>query len=244
MVRLLPAIDLLDGMVVRLKKGDYGQKTVYSDDPASFARKWSDSGADAIHLVDLDGAKAGRPVNKDAIRAIVREADIPVEIGGGIRTVQTVEEYFDLGVYQVILGTAAFENPDLVLAAADLYPDRILVGMDVKDGKPATKGWLETVDNDPVELAEKFAAMGAAGIIYTDISRDGALVGANVEGLKTFASAVDIPVTASGGVTDIRDVKAIAALEQFGVTGMIIGKAIYEGTLSLEEAVALVKSLR
>lgn len=244
MVRLLPAIDLLDGMVVRLKKGDYGQKTVYSDDPASFARKWSDSGADAIHLVDLDGAKAGRPVNKDAIRAIVREADIPVEIGGGIRTVQTVTEYLDLGVYQVILGTAAFENPDLVLAAADLYPDRILVGMDVKDGKPATKGWLETVDNDPVELAEKFAAMGAAGIIYTDISRDGALVGANVEGLKTFASAVDIPVTASGGVTDIRDVKAIAALENCGVTGMIIGKAIYEGTLSLDEAVALVKSLR
>ena len=244
MVRLLPAIDLLDGMVVRLKKGDYGQKTVYSDDPASFARKWSDSGADAIHLVDLDGAKVGRPVNKDAIRAIVREADIPVEIGGGIRTVQTVTEYLDLGVYQVILGTAAFENPDLVLAAADLYPDRILVGMYVKDGKPATKGWLETVEDDPVLLTEKFAAMGAAGIIYTDISRDGALVGANVEGLKTFASAVDIPVTASGGVTDIRDVKAIAELEKFGVTGMIIGKAIYEGTLSLDEAVAIVKSLR
>jgi phosphoribosylformimino-5-aminoimidazole carboxamide ribotide isomerase len=244
MVRLLPAIDLLDGMVVRLKKGDYGQKTVYSDDPASFARKWSDSGADAIHLVDLDGAKAGRPVNKDAIRAIVRSADIPVEIGGGIRTIQTVTEYFDLGIYQVILGTSAFENPDLVLACADLYPDRILVGMDVKDGKPATKGWLETVDDDPVLLAEKFTAMGAAGIIFTDISRDGALVGANIEGLKAFASAVDIPVTASGGVTDIRDVKAIAELEKYGVTGMIIGKAIYEGTLSLEEAVAIVKSMR
>ncbi len=241
MVRLLPAIDLLDGMAVRLKKGDYGQKTVYSNDPASFARKWSDSGADAIHLVDLDGAKAGRPVNKDAIRAIVREADIPVEIGGGIRTVQTVTEYLDLGVYQVILGTAAIENPDLVLAAADLYPDRILVGIDVKDGKPATKGWLETSDADPVELAEKFAAMGAAGIIYTDISRDGALAGANIEGLKAFASAVDIPVTASGGVTDIRDVKAIAELEEFGVTGMIIGKAIYEGTLSLDEAVSIIK---
>jgi phosphoribosylformimino-5-aminoimidazole carboxamide ribotide isomerase len=244
MIRLLPAIDLLDGMVVRLKKGDYGQKTVYSDDPASFARKWSDSGADAIHLVDLDGAKAGRPVNKDAIRAIVRSADIPVEIGGGIRSVQTITEYLDLGVYQVILGTSAIEQPDLVLAAADLYPDRILVGIDVKDGKPATKGWLETSEDDPVELAGKFAAMGAAGIIYTDISRDGALVGANIEGLKAFASAVDIPVTASGGVTDANDVRAIAQLAPFGVTGMIIGKALYEGNLSLEEAVSIVRNLR
>ena len=244
MIRLLPAIDLLDGMVVRLKKGDYGQKTVYSDDPASFARKWSDSGADAIHLVDLDGAKAGKPVNKDAIRAIVRSADIPVEIGGGIRSVQTITEYLDLGIYQVILGTAAIEQPDLVLAAADLYPDRILVGIDVKDGKPATKGWLETSEDDPVELAGKFAAMGAAGIIYTDISRDGALVGANIEGLKAFASAVDIPVTASGGVTDANDVRAIAQLAPFGVTGMIIGKALYEGNLSIEEAVSIVRNLR
>lgn len=242
MIRILPAIDLLDGKVVRLKKGDYNQVTVYSDNPAEFARKWSDSGADGIHLVDLDGAKVGKPVNRDAIRAIVREADIPVEIGGGIRSVQTVTEYLDLGVYQVILGTAAIENPDLVLAAADIYPDRILVGIDVKDGKPATKGWLETAELDPVELADKFASMGAAGIIYTDISRDGALAGANVEGLKNFASAVDIPVTASGGVTDIRDVESIAKLERFGVTGMIIGKAIYEGTLSLDEAVAFMKN--
>ncbi|MBI4666299.1 MAG: 1-(5-phosphoribosyl)-5-[(5-phosphoribosylamino)methylideneamino]imidazole-4-carboxamide isomerase [Nitrospinae bacterium] len=236
-MRILPAIDLMDGKVVRLTKGDFARKTVYSDNPAQFAKKWADTGADALHLVDLDGAKAGHPVNREAIKAIIDAIDIPVEIGGGIRSVETVTEYLDLGISQVILGTAAIENPELVLAAADLYPDRILVGIDVKDGKPATKGWLETAPLDPVELTEKFAAMGAAGVIYTDISRDGAMAGANIEGLKRFAGAVDIPVTASGGVTNMDDVKAILELAPFGVSAMIIGKAIYEGTLDLHEAV-------
>ncbi|MBI5815535.1 MAG: 1-(5-phosphoribosyl)-5-[(5-phosphoribosylamino)methylideneamino]imidazole-4-carboxamide isomerase [Nitrospinae bacterium] len=238
-MRILPAIDLMDGKVVRLTKGDFRKKKVYSDNPAEFALKWADMGAEGLHLVDLDGAKAGKPVNKAAIRAIVDAAGIPVEIGGGIRSVQAVTEYLDLGVSQVILGTAAIENPDLALAAADAHPDRILVGIDVKNGKPATKGWLETVDADPVALAERFAAMGVSGIIYTDISRDGMLEGPNLEGLKIFASAVDIPVTASGGVTTIEDVHSIKKLEKFGVSAMIIGKAIYEETLDLTEAIAI-----
>jgi len=238
---ILPAIDLMGGKVVRLRKGAFEDKVVYSDNPSDMAAQFAEMGAEGLHLVDLDGAKEGKPVNKAQIKAIVDEAGVPVEIGGGVRSVQTVSEYLDLGVSQVILGTAAIENPDFVLAAADLFPDRILVGIDVKDGRPATRGWLETVDDDPVTLAERFAAMGAAGIIYTDISRDGMLEGANVEGLKAFAQAVDLPVTASGGVTTIDDVRAIMGLESYGVTSMIIGKAIYDKTLDLAEALALAK---
>ncbi len=237
-MRILPAIDLLDGKCVRLRRGDYNDVTVYSDDPAAMAADWVNMGAEGLHLVDLDGAKAGRPVNRDAIKAIADRVEVPVEIGGGIRSVQTVSDYLDLGVSQVILGTAAIENPDLVLAAADLFPDRILVGIDVKDGKPATKGWLETSDLDPVELAEKFADMGASGIIYTDISRDGMLEGANIEGLRSFAESISLPVTASGGVTSLDDVKAIAELEKSGVDSMIIGKALYDGALELKDAIA------
>ncbi len=241
-MRLLPAIDLMGGEVVRLRKGVFEDKEVYSDDPAAIARKWVDLGADGIHVVDLDGAKSGKPVNKKAIRAIVDAAQAPVELGGGVRSVQTVSEYLDLGVSQVILGTAAILDPGLALAAADLYPDRILVGIDVKDGKPATKGWTETVDQDPVALAERFASMGVSGIIYTDISRDGMLAGANIEGLKAFAQSVDLPVIASGGVTSLADVKAITDLEPTGVEAMIIGKSLYDGALDLAEAVSYLKA--
>ncbi|VAX20193.1 Phosphoribosylformimino-5-aminoimidazole carboxamide ribotide isomerase [hydrothermal vent metagenome] len=235
-MKILPAIDLLDGKCVRLRKGNYDDVTVYSDDPAQMARKWVDLGAEALHLVDLDGAKAGKPVNREAIKAITKAAQVPVELGGGVRSVKTVGDYLDLGVSQVILGTAAIKTPDLVLSASDLFPDRILIGIDVKDGKPAIGGWLKTSSDDPVELAEKFAAMGAAGIIYTDISRDGMLEGANIEGLKQFAQKVDLPVTASGGVTSVDDVKAISKLLQYGVTSMIIGKALYDGALDLQDA--------
>ncbi len=238
---ILPAIDIMDGHVVRLVRGEFDQKVVYSEDPAGMAKKWADMGAGTLHLVDLDGAKVGEPVNREAIRAITGSCDIPVEVGGGIRTIETIEKYFDLGVSQVVLGTAALERPDFVLEAADLYPDRILVGIDVKDGKPATRGWLETVDEDPVALTNRFAAMGATGVIYTDISRDGALKGPNLEGLKSFAEAVDIPVTASGGVTTVADVKAIAQLESSGVNSMIIGKALYDGAIDLAEALEALK---
>ena len=165
-----------------------------------------------------------------------------MEVGGGIRTIDTIQEYFDLGASQIVLGTAAIKNPDFVLSAADLFPDRIFVGIDVKDGKPATRGWLDTVDADPITLARKFATMGAGGIVYTDISRDGMLQGANIEGLKEFAEAIDIPVTASGGVTTIDDIKAIAGLQQYGVLAVIVGKAIYDGTIDLAEAIELVQT--
>ena len=240
-MRILPAIDLMDGKVVRLRRGAFEEKVIYSDNPAEMAMKWADMGAEGLHLVDLDGAREGRPVNKSSIRDIVDSAGIPVEIGGGVRSVQTVSEYLDLGASHVILGTAAIENPDFALAAADLYPERILVGIDVKDGCPATRGWVETVDQDPVALAERFASMGVTGIVYTDISRDGMLSGANVEGLKSFAEAIDLPVTASGGVTTIEDVRAILELEPYGVESIIIGKAIYDETLDLAEALRLAR---
>lgn len=235
-MRILPAIDLLDGKCVRLRKGNYDDVTVYSDDPAEMARKWVDLGAEGLHIVDLDGAKAGKPVNREAIKAITKSAQVPVELGGGVRSVETVSDYLDLGVSQVILGTAAIKTPDLVLASADLFPDRILVGIDVKDGKPAISGWLDTSSDDPVKLAEKFAVMGAVGIIYTDISRDGMLQGANIDGLKQFSQKIDLPVTASGGVTSVEDVKAIIGLARYGVTSMIIGKALYDGELDLKDA--------
>ncbi|MBF0169699.1 MAG: 1-(5-phosphoribosyl)-5-[(5-phosphoribosylamino)methylideneamino]imidazole-4-carboxamide isomerase [Nitrospinae bacterium] len=240
-MRILPAIDLMDGKVVRLRKGDYAAKTVYADDPAEVARRFAAAGAEIIHLVDLDGAKAGYPVNTDAIRAISDAAQIPVEVGGGIRDVETIGAYLDLGATQVVLGTAAIERPDFVLAAADLYPDRIWVGLDCKDGKPATKGWLATVDLDPVELAERYAAMGAAGIVYTDIATDGMMAGPNLAGLADFARRVSLPVTASGGVSSVADIQAIVALGVPNITGAIIGRALYDGAVDLAEAIARAK---
>jgi phosphoribosylformimino-5-aminoimidazole carboxamide ribotide isomerase len=238
MMKILPAIDLMEGKVVRLRKGDYADKTVFSDNPAAVARTFADAGAEMIHLVDLDGAKAGRPINIDAIRAISDAAQLPIEVGGGIRSIETIAAYLDLGATQVVLGTVAIENPDFVLAAADLFPDRIWVGLDCKDGKPATKGWVETVDVDPIELAERYAAMGAAGIVYTDIAKDGMMEGPNLAGLKAFAEGVSLPVIASGGVSSVADVAAIAGLGVANIAGAIVGRAIYDGAIDLKEAIA------
>ncbi|VAX16611.1 Phosphoribosylformimino-5-aminoimidazole carboxamide ribotide isomerase [hydrothermal vent metagenome] len=239
---ILPAIDLMGGAVVRLRKGEFNDKTVYSGDPGAFAKKWADMGAEGIHIVDLDGARAGKPVNREAIRAITKMVNVPVEIGGGIRSLETAREYFDLGVSSVILGTSAIKNPDLVLEVAGIYPGRVLVGIDVKANKPAIDGWEKTVDADPVVLAAKFADMGAAGIIYTDISRDGMLEGPNIDGLKAFAEATSLPVTASGGVTTVDDVRDISKLKEHGVTSMIIGKALYDGAIDLEDALLALKN--
>jgi phosphoribosylformimino-5-aminoimidazole carboxamide ribotide isomerase len=238
MMKILPAIDLMEGKVVRLRKGDYADKTVFSDNPAAVARTFADAGAEMIHLVDLDGAKAGRPINIDAIRAISDAAQLPIEVGGGIRSIETIAAYLDLGATQVVLGTVAIENPDFVLAAADLFPDRIWVGLDCKDGKPATKGWVETVDVDPIELAERYAAMGAAGIVYTDIAKDGMMEGPNLAGLKAFAEGVSLPVIASGGVSSVADVAAIVGLGVANIAGAIVGRAIYDGAIDLKEAIA------
>jgi phosphoribosylformimino-5-aminoimidazole carboxamide ribotide isomerase len=237
---ILPAIDLLGGKCVRLRQGDYDDVVEYSSDPVEVAWRWADEGAQAIHIVDLDGARSGMRMNNDVIAQIAKELKIPIQVGGGVRTAEAAAEYLDLGVERVIFGTAAVENPLIVMAAADQYPGRVLVGIDVKAGKPATKGWRETVSLDPIELGKRFAEMGAAGIIYTDISRDGMMKGVNLEGVRHFATNVNLPVIVSGGVTTLDDVRNVLALASIGVSGMVIGKALYDGALDLKAALGLV----
>jgi len=236
---IYPAIDILDGKCVRLRQGDYDEVVQYSDDPVDMAYRWVDDGAQALHLVDLDGAKAGSPVNNDIIETIARTAGVPVQVGGGIRNMEAAARYLELGVDKVIFGTVAIENPLIVMAAGEQFPGRIMVGLDIKNGKPATKGWLETAELDPIELGRRFSEMGVAGIIYTDISRDGMLQGVNIPAVKHFAANVDLPVIVSGGVTSLEDVRHVRELEGDGVTGLIIGKALYSGQLRLREALSL-----
>jgi len=236
---IYPAIDLLGGKCVRLRQGDYDDITEYSSNPVEMALRWAQQGAQALHIVDLDGARSGARVNDAVIAQIAREVKIPIQVGGGIRTVETAAKYLDLGVARVIFGTAAVENPLIVMAAADQFPGRALVGIDVKAGKPATRGWKETSSIDPIELGKRFAELGAAGIIYTDISRDGMLKGVNLEGVRHFATNVNIPVIVSGGVTTTDDVRNVTAMAPLGVAGMIIGKALYDGALDLKAALAI-----
>lgn len=239
-MEVIPAIDLLEGRCVRLYQGDYDQSEIYNDDPVAVAQQWVDQGATRLHLVDLDGAKAGKPENWQAIRAIAQAISIPIEVGGGLRDYQRVAELFGLGVQYAILGTAAVENPDLVGQLSGEFPGQIIVGIDARDGKVATRGWLETSAVEAVELAQRMADLGAAAIIYTDIKRDGTLKGPNKPALRELAEAVSIPVIASGGVSSLTDVLSLLSLAPVGVTGMIVGKALYTGDLSLKEAVRAV----
>ncbi|MDH5510276.1 MAG: 1-(5-phosphoribosyl)-5-[(5-phosphoribosylamino)methylideneamino]imidazole-4-carboxamide isomerase [Nitrospinota bacterium] len=238
---IYPAIDILDGKCVRLRQGDYDEVVQYSDDPVDMAYRWVDGGAKALHLVDLDGARAGFPINNDIIATISRTVGVPVQVGGGIRNVEAAAAYLDLGVDKVIFGTAAIENPLIIMAAADQYPGRIMVGLDIKSGKPATKGWLETAELNPIDLAKRFSEMGVAGIIYTDISRDGMLQGVNIQAVKHFADNVDLPIIVSGGVTNLDDVRDVMELVEHGVMGLIIGKALYAGELKLKDALDLAR---
>ncbi|MBW4418641.1 MAG: 1-(5-phosphoribosyl)-5-[(5-phosphoribosylamino)methylideneamino]imidazole-4-carboxamide isomerase [Myxacorys californica WJT36-NPBG1] len=237
---VIPAIDLLDGKCVRLYQGDYNQSQVFHDDPVAVARQWVEDGATRLHLVDLDGAKAGRPVNLDAIRAIVQAVDIPVEVGGGLRDRSSVADLLATGVRWAILGTVAVEQPELVTELCTQFPEQIIVGIDARNGKVATKGWLETSEVLATDLGDRMAKLGAAAIIYTDIHRDGTLQGPNLEALREIASVVDIPVIASGGVSSMTDLLSLLALEPQGVTGAIVGRAIYTGDVSLKEAVRAV----
>lgn len=237
---VIPAIDLLDGKCVRLYQGDYNQSQVFHDDPVAVARQWVEDGANRLHLVDLDGAKAGRPVNLDAIRAIVQAVDIPVEVGGGLRDRSSVADLLATGVRWAILGTVAVEQPELVTELCAQFPEQIIVGIDARNGKVATKGWLETSEVLATDLSDRMAKLGAAAIIYTDIHRDGTLQGPNLEALQEIASVVDIPVIASGGVSSMTDLLSLLALEPQGVTGAIVGRAIYTGDVSLKEAVRAV----
>jgi phosphoribosylformimino-5-aminoimidazole carboxamide ribotide isomerase len=236
-MEVIPAIDLLDGRCVRLYQGDYDQSEIFDDNPVAVARQWEEQGATRLHLVDLDGAKSGKPENWHAIEAIVRAVDMPVEVGGGLRDRDRVTALFDLGVRYAILGTAAIENPDLVGELSRDFPGQIIVGIDARDGKVATRGWLDTSAVEAIDLAQRMEQQGAAAIIYTDIKRDGTLQGPNIEALRTMAEAVSMPVIASGGVGALRDLLKLLPLESYGVAGVIVGRALYTGDVSLKEAI-------
>jgi phosphoribosylformimino-5-aminoimidazole carboxamide ribotide isomerase len=238
---ILPAIDLKEGKCVRLEQGLMDRDTVYHDNPAEQARIWQEQGGELLHIVDLDGAFAGVPKNRDAIKAIVEAIDIPSELGGGVRDMQTIEAYLELGIDRVILGTVAKENPALVEEACKKYPGRIVVGIDARDGLVAVRGWADVTAKKATEMAREMADFGVEAIIYTDIARDGMMQGPNIEATRKLAESIDIPVIASGGLSSLDDIRRLMAIESAGVTGVITGKAIYSGAIDLREAVALTK---
>ena len=235
---LFPAIDLKDGKAVRLLRGDMASATVFNDDPAAQARAFQAAGFAWLHLVDLDGAFAGAPRNAAAVAAIVAAVDLPVQLGGGIRDMDTLARWLDTGVRRVILGTVAVKDPELVRAACRRFPGRIVVGIDARDGRVATEGWAETSDLAAPELARRFEDAGVAAIVYTDIARDGALEGVNAQATAELARAVEIPVIASGGVGSLDDIARLRAHEDAGITGAIVGRALYDGRLEPAAALA------
>jgi phosphoribosylformimino-5-aminoimidazole carboxamide ribotide isomerase len=243
---IIPAIDLKDGHCVRLYQGDMAQHTVYSNDPGAMASHWQQQGAERLHVVDLNGAFAGQPVNDAAIAAIVAALTIPVQLGGGIRTLATMEHYFSLGIQRLILGTIACRDPQLVQEACRLFPERILVGIDARDGWVAVQGWAEVTNIRAVELAQRFAEAGVAEIIFTDIARDGALQGPNVAATRALAEVISMPVILSGGISSLADVRQVLAQAgPYGnggrISGIITGKALYDGRLDFAAAVAACK---
>ncbi|MCG5056708.1 MAG: 1-(5-phosphoribosyl)-5-[(5-phosphoribosylamino)methylideneamino]imidazole-4-carboxamide isomerase [Limnoraphis sp. WC205] len=237
---VIPAIDLLEGRCVRLYQGDYDQAQTFNDDPVAVAQQWADQGATWLHLVDLDGAKTGQPTNHHIIEAIVNAVNIPVQVGGGLRSRETVAALLNLGVQRAILGTVAVENPQLVAELCQEFPQQIVVGIDARDGKVATRGWLETSEVLATELAHQMAQLGASAIIYTDIHRDGTLQGPNKAALREVANVVAIPVIASGGISSVTDLLSLLSLEPLGVTGAIVGRALYTGDVDLKEAIQAV----
>jgi len=238
-VILYPAIDLKGGQCVRLVQGDMERATVFNADPAAQARDFAGAGCRWLHLVDLDGAFAGKPMNAAAVDAILDAVDIPCQLGGGIRDLATIGRWLDKGVARVILGTVALKNPALVREACRLHPGRIVVGIDARGGRVATEGWAEVSEIAAIDLARRFADAGVAAIVYTDIDRDGVLAGVNVAATATLARAVGIPVIASGGVASLDDLRALLDVENDGVAGVISGRALYDGRLDLKAALAM-----
>lgn len=240
---LIPAIDLKEGKCVRLRQGRMEDDTVFSDDPVAVAGRWVDAGAKRLHLVDLDGAFAGKPKNADVIHAIVEAyPHVPVQIGGGIRDEDTIQAYLEAGVQYVIIGTKAVSEPHFVRDASIEFPGHIIIGLDARDGKVAIDGWSKLSRHDVIDMAQKFESNGVAAIIYTDISRDGMMQGVNVEATAKLASSVHIPVIASGGITNLDDIRALGAVAHEGIMGAITGRAIYEGTLDFAEGAKLAES--
>ena len=243
-MEIIPAIDLLDGACVRLHQGDYEQVTRFSDDPVAQALSWQNQGATRLHLVDLDGAKRGEPVNDAAVRAITAALDIPVQLGGGVRSVERAHDLLSCGLDRVILGTVAIEQPELVSQLAQRYPNQIVVGIDAKEGKVATRGWIEQSDVLATDLARRFSDAGIAAIITTDIATDGTLAGPNLTALREMAEASSVPVIASGGIGCMGDLLSLLPLETLGVTGVIVGRALYDGRVELAEAIQAIGAER
>jgi len=242
---LIPAIDLKDGHCVRLRQGDMADATVFSEDPAAMASHWVAQGARRLHLVDLNGAFAGVPKNEAAIKSIVAAVgnEIPIQLGGGIRDLDTIERYLDDGISYVIIGTQAVKTPGFLSDACSAFPGHVMVGLDAKDGKVAIDGWSKMTGHDVLDLARKFQDYGVEAVIYTDIGRDGMLSGVNIEATVRLARELTVPVIASGGVTGLEDVRALCAVEAEGIMGAITGRAIYQGTLDFASAQSLADAL-
>jgi phosphoribosylformimino-5-aminoimidazole carboxamide ribotide isomerase len=235
---VIPAIDIRDGKCVRLLQGDFDHSKVYSDDPVDMALRWQEKGAERIHVVDLDGSRSGFPKNRDVVERIVHALDVPVQVGGGIRNLRTVEDYIGIGVGYIILGTVALKDRDFVIEACRLYRDSIILGIDAREGHIALEGWTENTGRTVIDTAKSYNDCGLSAIVYTDIKRDGMESGVNVESTEELAKVVDIPIIASGGVAGIGDIEKLIDAEDSGIIGVITGKALYEGTLSLEEAIS------
>lgn len=239
---IIPAVDIKNGKCVRLLQGRKEEETVFSDDPAAMARRWSQAGAELIHVIDLDGAFDKSPQNLDAIKSILQTVDTPIQLGGGIRDEQTARKFLDMGVQKVIIGTAAIKNPKWVKQMAERFPGRIIVGIDARNGLVAIEGWTEDTRTRAVDLAKSFENCGLGAINFTDIHRDGTQAGPNIEETRKLAEAIDIPVVASGGVATIKDIQSLLPLEAVGVIGIITGKALYSGTLDFKESLAAAQS--
>ena len=241
---IIPAIDLKEGRCVRLQRGVMSTATIYSDNPALTARGWEAQGAQWLHVVDLDGAFAKKPRNLAAIASIVDSVGIPVQVGGGVRTLETLAAYLEIGVERVVMGTAAHSDPEILVQACQSFPGKVVLGIDSREGKVAIEGWSQTTEVGSGDLAARFASLALAAIVYTDISRDGMQTGPNVEATRQLARAVKKPVIASGGVGNLDHIRALLPLEQDGVIGVIIGRALYSGNVELSEAIALARGIQ
>ncbi|MDR1053853.1 MAG: 1-(5-phosphoribosyl)-5-[(5-phosphoribosylamino)methylideneamino]imidazole-4-carboxamide isomerase [Planctomycetaceae bacterium] len=232
-MQILPAIDILNAKCVRLRQGDYDDETIYANDPTEIAKYWVSCGAEMIHVVDLDGARVGKPVNREVVIALARSVDVPIEIGGGIRDEETIRDYLDNGIERVVIGTLALKQPAWFSEMSEKFPYKLVLGIDARNGQVATEGWLETSKTSAVKLAQQFAKLKLAAVVYTDIAKDGMLEGPNFDEMVTMRNAVSFPVVASGGIASIDDLKK---LKELGIQSCIIGKALYEKNFKLEEA--------
>jgi len=238
-VKIIPAVDIKEGRCVRLSQGLADQETVYSDDPVAMACHWGEEGASLVHVVDLDGAFNGQPANADIVKKIIYNSSVDIQIGGGIRNLQTIESYINAGAYRVILGTVAQEDPKFVADACREFPDKIMVGIDARDGNVAVKGWVEVSDKKATDLARQLETCGVSGYIFTDISRDGMLQGPNLKSIREFVDHTSLPVIASGGVSRLKDIEDLLALEPNGIAGIIIGKALYDKNITYPQTLKL-----